>query len=115
MVVTETWIPIEHIYDANLVNALTRNRRRFIKALRYNLPASRPLAAAVLSDTLPSPSALYIVPPGAGPDDRARSSPLLPRVPSPLGSGRQAKAQCRLFPSGSGLARLAGKAAMRTK
>ena len=58
MVVTETWIPIEHIYDANLVNALTEHRRRFIKALRYNLPASRPLAAAVLSDTLPSPVAL---------------------------------------------------------
>ena len=38
MVVTETWIPIEHIYDANLVNALTEQRRRFIKALRYNLP-----------------------------------------------------------------------------
>ena len=43
MVVTETWIPIEHTYDAQLVDALTRNRRRFIKGLRYNRPASRPL------------------------------------------------------------------------
>jgi hypothetical protein len=68
MVVTETWIPIEHIYDANLINALTEHRRRFIKALRYNLPASQPLAAAVLSDTLPSPVALYVVPPAAEPE-----------------------------------------------
>ena len=101
MVVTETWIPIEHIYDANLVNALTDQRRRFIKALRYNLPPSRPLAAAVLLDTLPSPVALYVVPPGAEPEGLARSSPLLRRPPSPLGFGRQARAQCRRFPSES--------------
>ena len=74
MVVTETWIPIEHIYDANLVSALTEHRRRFIKALRYNLPASRPLAAAILSDTLPSPVALYVVPPAEPEDLRALES-----------------------------------------
>src|SRR3954469_15416257 len=74
MVATETWIPIDHIYDANLVNALTEHRRRFIKALRYNLPASRPLAAAILSDTLPSPVALYVVPPAEPEDLRALES-----------------------------------------
>jgi hypothetical protein len=71
MVVTGTWIPIEHIYDSQLVDALTRNGRRFIKGLRYNLASSRPLAATVLSDARPSPFALYIVPPGAGPNDRS--------------------------------------------
>src|SRR3954462_6814707 len=71
MVVTGTWIPIEHIYDSQLVDALTRNGRRFIKGLRYNLASSRPLAATVLSDAHPSPFALYIVPPGAGPNDRS--------------------------------------------
>jgi Protein of unknown function (DUF1173) len=83
MVVTETWIPIEHIYDSQLVDALTRNRRRFIKGLRYNLPASRPLAATVLSDARPSPSALYIIPPGAGPDYRSALGELVTESPLP--------------------------------
>ena len=97
IVVTETWIPIEHIYDANLVNALTDQRRRFIKALRYNLPPSRPLAAAVLSDTLPSPSPFTSSRREQNQRAWARSTPLLRRPPSPLGSGRQARAPCRLF------------------
>ena len=101
MVVTETWIPIEHIYDANLVSALTEHRRRFIKALRYNLPPSRPLAAAVLLDTLPSPVALYVVPPGAEPEGLRALEPLVAETPSPLGFGRQARAPCRRFPSES--------------
>jgi hypothetical protein len=83
MVVTETWIPIEHIYDSQLVYALTRNRRRFIKGLRYNLPASRPLAATVLSDASPSPSALYIIPPGAGPDYHSALDELVAESPLP--------------------------------
>src|SRR3954452_9388374 len=40
MVVTGTWIPIEHIYDSQLVDVLTRTGRRFIKGLRYNLASS---------------------------------------------------------------------------
>ena len=58
------------MYDASLVEALTRDRRRFIKGLRYNLPPARPFASAVLSAALSSPVALYIVPPGADPDYR---------------------------------------------
>src|SRR3954452_24418353 len=83
MVVTETWIPIEHIDDANLVSALTEHRRRFIKALRYNLPASRPLAAAFLSDTLPLPVALYVLPPPAEPAGLGALEPLVAETPLP--------------------------------
>lgn len=83
MVANENWIPIEHIYDANLVNALTERRRRFIKALRYNLPGSQPLAAAVLSDTLPSPVALYVVPPGTEPDGMRALESLVTESPLP--------------------------------
>jgi hypothetical protein len=83
MVVTETWIPIEHIYDANLVSALTDHRRRFIKARRDNLPPSRPLAAAVLSDTLPSPVALYVVPPGVEPEGMRALESLVAESPLP--------------------------------
>ena len=98
MVVTETWIPIEHIYDANLVNALTEDRRRFIKALRYNLPGSQPLAAAVLW----TPSSCGTLSSRRARNRRAcaRSTPRR-RVPSPLGFGRQARAPCRRFPSES--------------
>lgn len=65
MVVTENWIPFEHSYDKQLIDALTDNKRSFIKGLRYNLTANRPLACAVLSDTVSRGIALYIVPPGA--------------------------------------------------
>src|SRR3546814_19723335 len=39
-----------------------------MKGLRYNLTSSRPLASAVLIDTQPGPTALYIIPPGASED-----------------------------------------------
>ena len=65
MVVTENWIPFEHSYDKQLIDALTNDKRSFIKGLRYNLASNRPLACAVLSDTVSRGTALYIVPPGA--------------------------------------------------
>ncbi|MEO8921823.1 MAG: DUF1173 domain-containing protein [Caldimonas sp.] len=63
--VTANWIPIEHHADAQLLEQLTQAGRRFTKGLRYNLASDRPLASAVLSDTAPSPVALYLVPPNA--------------------------------------------------
>src|SRR4051812_5290595 len=97
IVVTETWIPIEHIYDANLVNALTDQRRRFIKALRYNLPHRDRWQR--LSSWIPSPPPSPFTSSHREQNRRAwaRSSPLLRRAPSPLGSGRQARAPCRRF------------------
>ena len=65
MTVNAHWIPIETLYDKNLVDQLVAGRRKFVKGLRYNLPSSRPLAAAVLADTAPQATALYVVPPGA--------------------------------------------------
>lgn len=63
--VTSNWIPVEHHADAQLIEQLTQSGRRFTKGLRYNLASNRPLASAVLSDTAPSPVALYLVPPSA--------------------------------------------------
>lgn len=62
MVVTENWIPFESRYDKLLLDALTANNRRFVKGLRYNLASTKPLACVVLSDTSPSPTAMYIQP-----------------------------------------------------
>jgi len=61
------WIPIESMYDKQLVDHLIEKGRRFAKGLRYNLPSNRPLASAVLSDAEPV-TALYVVPPGAEDD-----------------------------------------------
>lgn len=68
MVVTENWIPFENMYDKMLIDALTSANRRFVKGLRYNLPSNRPLACAVLLDTQPVATAMYIIPPGATDD-----------------------------------------------
>lgn len=55
----ENWIPFENLYDLELIGRLTNDRRRFSKALRYNLPTKAPVACAVLTDT-PKATALYI-------------------------------------------------------
>lgn len=68
MAVTENWIPFEHIYEKGLLDTLTESGRRFVKGLRYNLHSSIPLASAVLSDTVPHPTALYVIPPAASDD-----------------------------------------------
>ncbi len=66
MVTTGNWIPIENVFDKQLIEALTATNRRFTKGLRYNLAGEKPLACAVLTDTKPKPTALYIIPPNAG-------------------------------------------------
>jgi len=64
MNVTEHWIPFESTFDKMVLDALTHDHRRFVKGLRYNLPSTKPLACAVLSDTTP-PAALYVIPPNS--------------------------------------------------
>ncbi len=68
MTVDINWIPVESMFDKLLVHKLAEQGRRFVKGLRYNLASSRPLASAVLADTSPLATALYIVPPGAEDD-----------------------------------------------
>lgn len=63
--VTENWIPFENTFDKILIDALSQAQRPFTKGLRYNLSESKPLACAVLSDTTPNATALYICPPDA--------------------------------------------------
>ena len=67
MLVTETWIPFESLHDKQLVDAMTSERRRFTKGLRYNLPLDRPLAQMVATDVTPG-CAMYIAAPDLGQD-----------------------------------------------
>jgi len=61
VLVNENWLPYESVDELMLLDALTKQRRRFTKGLRYNLASTTPLASAVLSDT-DEPVALYIKP-----------------------------------------------------
>ena len=72
MVVNENWIPLEHSFDAALLDALTRRRASYLKGLRYNLSVERPLASVVLREDGAAPIAMYIVPPTA--DDAYRAA-----------------------------------------
>lgn len=69
MVVSSNWIPFEHAYDKLMLDALTVQKRRFVKGLRYNLAENKPLACAVLADVSPIPVALYVQPPGVEQED----------------------------------------------
>jgi len=65
MVVSPAWIPFESQFELMLLNTLAEQKRRYVKGLRYNLASTSPLASAVLADTQPQPTALYIVPFGS--------------------------------------------------
>jgi hypothetical protein len=65
MVVNENWIPVEHSYDAALLDALTRRGASYLKGLRYNLPSKQLLASVILREDGAAPVAMYIVPPDA--------------------------------------------------
>ena len=82
MVVTDNSIPIEHIYDVSLRGPHPRSAPLHQRT-PLNLPMSRPLAAAVLSDARPSPVALYIIPPGADQDYTQALDTLVAESPSP--------------------------------
>jgi hypothetical protein len=82
MYVNPAWIPVEDAFDAEVIAQLIAGGVRFVRALRYNLPSTKPLACAVMLETAPRPTALYIVRPAAGEvyerllGDIVRASPL---------------------------------------
>lgn len=59
MLVNSEWIPFEHVRDHALLERLTRDRRSFVKSMRFNLAARAPMACAVLTD-LEKPVALFV-------------------------------------------------------
>lgn len=67
MFVNRNWMPVEDIFEIELLEQLMP-RHRFVKGLRLNMPASRPLASAVTPDAEEGPTALYIVRTGVGED-----------------------------------------------
>lgn len=62
MVTTENWIPIESMYEKDLIDMLTEKGRAFQKVLRYNLASDVPVASLILLDTKPNSTVMYVVP-----------------------------------------------------
>ena len=63
MLVTDNWIPFEHLNDLDLIVAMKEGKRSFIKSLRYNLPPSTPIASMVATD-LRQPVSMFVRGPG---------------------------------------------------
>jgi hypothetical protein len=62
MTTTSNWLPYDGYRERMLLDALVRSGRRFTKGLRYDLQRQIPIAAAVLMDTYPLPTALFLHP-----------------------------------------------------
>jgi hypothetical protein len=61
MVVNENWIPIANLYEKELVDKLTEQKRSFDKGLRYNRLSKAVMASVVLRDVA-TPVAMYVIP-----------------------------------------------------
>lgn len=71
MMTSEHWIPIEGLHELPLIDALVRERRRFIKPLRYDAPSPEAFANALLLDVGPQALPLHLVSPYMG--ERSRT------------------------------------------
>ena len=79
MLTDQNWIPIGDSCDLELLDALYAARRAFTKPTRFRVPRNRPVAAAILDDTAPRPTALYIERPGLDDTYRAAFDELVTR------------------------------------
>ena len=71
MLATENWIPIEGTHEAGLIEALTEQKRCFMKPLRYDARTTAQFPNALLLDTGDNPFPLHILSGFMNPKDRA--------------------------------------------
>lgn len=60
MLTTAQWLPVDDSWDRQLVGALVRQGRSFVKSLRYNVPGNQALVSASLLDCGVAPFPLFI-------------------------------------------------------
>lgn len=70
MPVTRHWLPVEDVFEKQLIERLVADGRSFVKGLRYNLGAESALASATLTDCEGSAPLLFVV--HAGAEDSGR-------------------------------------------
>jgi hypothetical protein len=71
MLTTENWIPIEGVYEIDLIQALTEQRRRFVKPLRYDARTAAAFPNVLLLDTGAKPTPLHVLSGSMDAKDRA--------------------------------------------
>lgn len=71
MLTTGHWIPIEGTHEVDLIEALTQQRRRFIKPLRYDARSPASFPNVLLLDTGAKPSPLHVLSASMDPRERA--------------------------------------------
>jgi hypothetical protein len=71
MLTTENWVPLEGIHESDFIQALTGQRRRFMKPLRYDARSAALFPNALLLDTGASPTPLHVVSALMDPNDRS--------------------------------------------
>ena len=71
MLTTRNWIPIEGLHEADLIQALTEQNRRFMKPLRYDARSAASFPNVLLLDTGAKPTPLHVVSATLNPQDRA--------------------------------------------
>ena len=71
MLTTENWIPIEGIHETDLIQALTEQRRRFVKPLRYDARSTAAFPNVLLLDTGAKPTPLHVLSASMAAKDRA--------------------------------------------
>jgi hypothetical protein len=67
MNVHDSWIPFDGLLEHELIDALVRSERRFVKGLHYNLPSTKPLASVILQDVGEVPCGMYLIGAGVAP------------------------------------------------
>src|SRR5206468_12955533 len=61
MLTTEHWIPIEGTHEVDLMEALTQQRRRFMKPLRYDARSAASFPNVLLLDTGAKPIPIHVL------------------------------------------------------
>jgi len=77
MLTTENWIPIEGVHEADFIQALTEQRRRFLKPLRYDARSAAAFPNVLLLDTGAQPTPLHVVSASLDSQDRAAKEKVL--------------------------------------
>ena len=68
MLTTANWIPFEHLRDAEVIDAMTDQKRAFLKSMRFNLDGDVAIASMVATD-LSEPVAMFT----SGPADSSET------------------------------------------
>jgi Protein of unknown function (DUF1173) len=77
MLTTENWIPIEGVHEVDLIQALTEQRRRFMKPLRYDARSVAPFPNVLLLDMGAKPVPLHVVSALMDPHDQVAKEKVL--------------------------------------